>query len=582
MPLPAHDQLPNLSDARPAPDAAGQPPGAFSRRALVLGAAGGLLATGLAGCRTQGSGPAAGSTTLPLPKTIAREIPGVIKPADPSGTLGMERYPAPYKSVKAVPGKGGVLTTQRILYGSPPEMGSGTNPLLEQLNEMSGVDWQVTNIPAAAFNDKITTMIAGGDYPELFWSEPTWRAKTMQKYFRQGAFWNMRELLQGDTIDAYPNIAATAQQVWRNSSFSGINPVVPGPRSIVPVGVGFFRADYADKAGVTAPEKGEDLLDFLTELQGAGPKGTYAVATTSGAIIWLGLHTHQVATTWRLDEASGKLTHQLETEEYAAGLEYALSLYEAGLVHPDATTLDTQPTQQSEMFVRGQAAWVTTATGNIVGGEGSGIDQMNKRGEGGRLGWMLPPGFGGQPGAVLADQGWWGGYGIPKTVTDENRIAELLGLIDFLSAPPGSEEWATISLGKRGWNYELDADNQPVIMSDQLSPEEQNFGFALPMSLPPAVFNFGTKWTSSVRTQMEIEAAAMPLLRFEPTLGYASETQTQKGDALTQMITDFANQVMSGRRKLTDLPGMITEWKSQGGDAMRAEYEKAIAEDPTR
>lgn len=130
---------------------------AFGRRSLIV-AAGGLTATTLVGCRTEGKAPTSGQNTLPVPKTIAKDIPGVIKPADPSGTLGMEVYPAPYTSTTGVPGKGGKVVTQRILYGSPPEMGSGTNPMLQNLNELTGVDWQVTNIPAAALNDKITNV----------------------------------------------------------------------------------------------------------------------------------------------------------------------------------------------------------------------------------------------------------------------------------------------------------------------------------------------------------------------------------------------------------------------------------------
>lgn len=102
------------------------------------------------------------------------------------------------------------------------------------------------------------------------------------------------------------------------------------------------------------------------------------------------------------------------------------------------------------------------------------------------------------------------------------------------------------------------------------------------MGLPPAVFNFGPKWAESVKTQMAIEAAAIPLLEFEPTLGYASDTQTQKGDALTLIITDFETQVMAGRKKLTDLPAMVTDWKTQGGDAMRTELEQSIADDSSR
>jgi putative aldouronate transport system substrate-binding protein len=41
------------------------------------------------------------------------------------------------------------------------------------------------------------------------------------------------------------------------------------------------------------------------------------------------------------------------------------------------------------------------------------------------------------------------------------------------------------------------------------------------------------------------------------------------GDGITDIVT--------GRRSLTDLDALLTQWRSEGGDQVRHEYEEAMA-----
>jgi putative aldouronate transport system substrate-binding protein len=63
----------------------------------------------------------------------------------------------------------------------------------------------------------------------------------------------------------------------------------------------------------------------------------------------------------------------------------------------------------------------------------------------------------------------------------------------------------------------------------------------------------------------------------DPTQGYYSPTDARKGSQLSRLIFDEVSGIAAGRKSVSDLDQLIKDWKAQGGDQMRAEYEKAIA-----
>lgn len=78
-----------------------------------------------------------------------------------------------------------------------------------------------------------------------------------------------------------------------------------------------------------------------------------------------------------------------------------------------------------------------------------------------------------------------------------------------------------------------------------------------------------------VAHQMESELA--PMLVTDPTQGYYSPTQDAKGTVLTQLITDRLTAIINGRAPLSEHDQLVKDWRAQGGDQIRAEYEAAIA-----
>jgi putative aldouronate transport system substrate-binding protein len=44
-----------------------------------------------------------------------------------------------------------------------------------------------------------------------------------------------------------------------------------------------------------------------------------------------------------------------------------------------------------------------------------------------------------------------------------------------------------------------------------------------------------------------------------------------------QRFGDGINDIITGRAPMTDLPRLIQQWKTDGGDQVRKEYEDAIA-----
>src|SRR5262249_2048285 len=63
----------------------------------------------------------------------------------------------------------------------------------------------------------------------------------------------------------------------------------------------------------------------------------------------------------------------------------------------------------------------------------------------------------------------------------------------------------------------------------------------------------------------------------DPTLGLYSSTNSSQANALTQPFTDGLSDIIGGRRPLTDLGALVTTWRGNGGDTIRAEFERALA-----
>jgi putative aldouronate transport system substrate-binding protein len=69
----------------------------------------------------------------------------------------------------------------------------------------------------------------------------------------------------------------------------------------------------------------------------------------------------------------------------------------------------------------------------------------------------------------------------------------------------------------------------------------------------------------------------MPVIIPDPSLGLISATFQSKGGVLLKTFTDALVDLVVGRRPLTDFDALVNDWRSNGGDQMRIEFQQAYS-----
>ena len=62
----------------------------------------------------------------------------------------------------------------------------------------------------------------------------------------------------------------------------------------------------------------------------------------------------------------------------------------------------------------------------------------------------------------------------------------------------------------------------------------------------------------------------------DPTMGMYSPAWVAQGGNLIKMQTDAYNSMVVGNQPLSDLDQLISDWKKQGGDQARKEFQQSL------
>jgi putative aldouronate transport system substrate-binding protein len=96
------------------------------------------------------------------------------------------------------------------------------------------------------------------------------------------------------------------------------------------------------------------------------------------------------------------------------------------------------------------------------------------------------------------------------------------------------------------------------------------------MTAAPVLFDtLGSQ--GMVTTGSPLEMAAHKIAITDPSLGLYSPTDAAKRAILTQKVYDGVNGIIWGREDASTLDQLVKDWRSAGGDQMRAEYQQAYA-----
>ncbi|HVL24881.1 MAG TPA: extracellular solute-binding protein [Thermomicrobiales bacterium] len=537
-----------------------------SRRTVIKSAAAVASAPAIASLAVNSAGaqgtPAASGTPVP-DGAIVSSVEGV--------PIAYTKYPEPFTSVEGVPGSGGSVKMLTLSY-SPPPTPHDDNTFWTGLEERLGVEWEAEIVPISGYGEKIATVFAGGDLPDLFYLLPGPSRPVIYEAMDQGAFHDLTDFVMSDQLQEYPNLAALPSYLWDAVRVNGRVWGIPKPvlRNNDPT---FYRKDFADTLGASL-EDGQGVSDFLVGVSRDDPDGngsadTYGLSPYGGA--WDSFLINQmfrVPYGWRLND-DGSLTNAIETDEYKQALEYARNLYEQGAYHPDAANLTVE--QSVDLMKAGRTGMASNGFAAVFGPTGFRATIKDVVPDA-VLEPIVLPAFDGGPGVTYHTPGFFGLTAISaKAGQDEERLKELLRILDYLFAPFGSEEATFLNYGEVGVHSE-EAEGGGYQLTEKGRADRS--ALVYPFLSENYFFYPGMPGEAEAAQKFNEEMAKVAISN--PTAGIYSKAAAENGATLTQMVSDKYSEIVTGRAELADWDQLVTDWRSRGGDEQRKEYEEAI------
>ncbi len=498
---------------------------------------------------------------MPLPGLPAPDIPG-----NPNGLpAAYVNYPAKLlKSVTSPPGKGGDVTA---LVASPNPIPAPVdqNAAWQELNKQLNVNLKITISALSDFPQKLAITVASSDIPDIL---SIGNGSFLQNLpgFLEASCADLTPYLSGDAVKEFPNIANIPSSGWRPGTFNGKLYGFPVLEGGLAASVIYTHQNWLDDAGIKAIKNSDDFMSAMKQFTKPGQQWGMSVPTTPTAPVLVAPYMREifgVANNWQ--QANGKFTKDLEMAEHKAAVDFARSLVAAGVMFPDfpSQTID----KNASNFYGGKYAMVGNALSFYADAWNriAGIDpKFQER--------ILPP-FGNAGGKGQHFLGPGAGNMVVLKKASSERIKELLGVLNYLVAPFGTEESLLMRYGIKGVDFNFDDKGNPV--QTKAGVLDLYGGWRYVATQPDVLYNASSQDFAKVASALEAPVYAVGVA--DPSVGLYSATNSTKGSTLNMAVATRINDIVLGRAPMSGYDQIVADWRSQGGDQMRGEYEKAFA-----
>jgi putative aldouronate transport system substrate-binding protein len=467
------------------------------------------------------------------------------------------------RSVPTPPGKGGdvVILTNGVVAPQPLE----DSPAWQQINKDLNVNLKFNlTLTSADAAQKLGAIVAGGDLPDVLFLGPTSGAAINSlPEFLAATCADLTPVLAGDAVKDYPNFANIPSFVWHGPGLVYDNKIygLPTPRGRAGNQLNAHQ-ELLDQAGI-GPIKSAD--DFKRAMQAVNrpTANVYAIGDHNSFSYsrFLAAQMFGAPNNWKLD-ASGRLVKDYETEEFKAGLGFLRDVWAAGLFHPNTLTF-------TNVTVSG-AFW----TSNIVFHTYPSLDWVaTLRASPSARPIYVPPfsADGTSKPRQFLGPGNFGAAILKKAPPD--RIKEVLGVLNYVAAPFGTQEKLLTTFGVADTDFTLDPAGNPVATSKSFFNAPLPFMY---VTQGPAVTYASVNskdWATMVHTAEEAEIAVGV---DDATNGLFSRSDLSSGPALRQAIGDGIASIVAGRQPLSDWDQLVKDWQTKGGNKIRDEYKAAL------
>ncbi|MES5817391.1 extracellular solute-binding protein [Streptomyces sp. RG80] len=464
-------------------------------------------------------------------------------------------------SVEKKLGKGGKVTVMSPFWGSPPKSG---NAYYKAMNDLIGVDVQWQNQDGNTYEQKLGAVLASSDVPDVV-VVPGWNMNGKIPTAIMSKFADLGPYLSGDAVKDYPNLAAIPTDAWRRSIFGGKLRGLPMPSPWAPSIVPLYRKDIFDKEGYEIPKSCDEFMALAKEITNAKAKrwacldmkwtAWQAFGVFSGSEKPLG---------WNM--VDGKLVYRVETEQYLEAIEWSRKLFEAGVVHPDSKMGKNAP-DPGPKFAAGE---FLIYPNNISQWWGRTAEQAQQNPEFKIWGMDVWGHDGGNP-TIYAEQPA-GIFAFVNKKASESVIRDVLAVANVTAAPYGTKEYMMTNYGVEGTHYTV-KDGVPA-KTDQGNLEVMN---AYVMIDGPAATIAHPDFPDVAKGQVEWQQR-MGAFTKKSTFWGMQITEPNRYTNLANDFEQLEDDIVRGRKKISDMQQAVSDWKSKGGDKLRDWYKQILDE----
>jgi putative aldouronate transport system substrate-binding protein len=378
-------------------------------------------------------------------------------------------------------------------------------------------------------------------------------------------FADLGPYLSGDKVKEYPNLAAIPTDAWQRCIIGGALRGLPMPASYVPNNVPFYRQDVFEKEGYEIPRSCAEFEAFCKEATRPASKRWAVLDMKWTAFSAFGvLSGGEKPLAWNL--VDGKLVHRTETDEFLEALEWTRKLFAAGYCHPDAELGKNAPDPgpkfaAGEFLVYNQDIsqwWSRTAEQATQNPEFKigGLDFFGHDG-GDPVLWAT------QPANIFA---------FVNKKASEAVIRDVLAVANVTAAPYGTTEYMATNYGVEGTHYTV-KDGVPA-KNDQGNNEVMN---AFVMVASPSATIAHPDFPEVAKAQVEWQQRMGAFTRKSSFYGQMITEPSRYAD-LGNDFEQLEDDIVRGRKKVSDMQQAVSEWKSKGGDKLRDWYKKLLDE----
>ncbi|WP_405730667.1 extracellular solute-binding protein [Streptomyces sp. NBC_00028] len=464
-------------------------------------------------------------------------------------------------SVEKKLGKGGKVTIMSPFWGSPPKQ---NNAYYTAMNDLIGVDVVWRNQDGNTYDQKLGAVLASSDIPDVV-VVPGWNMGGKIPSAIISKFADLGPYLSEDKVKEYPNLAAIPTDAWRRSIFGGKLRGLPMPAPSAPSMVPLYRQDIFEKEGYEIPKSCDEFMALAKEITNAKAKRWACLDMKWTAFQAFGvLSGSEKPLGWTL--VDGKLVNRVETEEYLEALEWSRKLFAAGVVHPDSKLGKNAP-DPGPKFAAGE---FLIYPNNISQWWGRTAEQAQQNPDFKIWGMDVWGHDGGNP-TLWAEQPA-GIFAFVSKKASESVIRDVLAVANVTAAPYGTKEYMMTNYGVEGTHYTV-KDGVPT-KTDQGNIDVMN---AYVMVASPAATIAHPDFPEVAKGQVEWEQRMGAFAKKSSFWGM----QITEPNRYTNLSNDFEqleDDIVRGRKKISDMQQAVSDWKSKGGDKLRDWYKQILDE----